>query len=163
MQWFAVAFAVTCTFPFAEENPSKWLFIFNHFQPFSTIFNHFQPFSSMLCWQQKTLHQLHQWHYLFNLRVMYFFPTLFFHILFTCYYIITIVLDGFPVWGLNRGPLGGCRVFLHSPGIYPGSGLFFFHHCPIRDPAVNLWLLDPLLANLFGVRFTSMSTSVCTP
>ena len=65
--------------------------------------------------------------------------------------------------GARTGVLSVGVGFSSFPWQLPGSGPFFVYHRPIRDPAANLWLLDPLLANLFGVRFTSMSTSVCTP
>ena len=42
---------------------------------------------------------------------MHFFPTLFFHIYMFFTLLLYVVLDSFPVWGSNRGPLGGCRVF----------------------------------------------------
>ena len=59
--------------------------------------------------------------------------------------LLCVVLDGFPVRGSNRDPLGGCRVFLHSPGIFQGSGPFFVLHHPVRDPAVNYGCWIPCL------------------
>ena len=55
-----------------------------------------------------------------------------------------------PVRGSNRGPLGGCRVSSFFWHILQNQGRFVVHHRPIRDPAVNFCLLDPLLANHLG-------------
>ena len=58
---------------------------------------------------------------------MYFFPTLFFHIYMFFTLLLYVVLDSFPVWGSNRGPLGGCRVFFIRLAVQDQAA-FFVHH-----------------------------------
>ena len=51
--------------------------------------------------------------YIYCIWVILFFPLLFpTHFLHAITVLLCVVLDGFPVWGSNWGPLGGCRVFL---------------------------------------------------
>ena len=53
--------------------------------------------------------------------------------------------------GARTGVLSvGVRFSSFSWHIFPESGPFVVHHRPIWDPAVNLCLLDPLLANHLG-------------
>ena len=55
-----------------------------------------------------------------------------------------------PSWARTWVLLVGVRFSSFSWHIFPESGPFVVHHRPIWDPAVNLCLLDPLLANHLG-------------
>ena len=55
-----------------------------------------------------------------------------------------------PSWARTWVLSVGVRFSSFSWHIFPESGPFVVHHRPIWDPAVNLCLLDPLLANHLG-------------
>ena len=88
------------------------------------------------------------------------------HIIFciTTYYIILYVAGDFiPVWGSNPGPIGGCVECSSFTWRCRIRAVFVFHHHHHLGSSFKFGPLAPLLAKLFGVRFTSMRTLVCMP
>ena len=83
----------------------------------------------------------------------------------TCYYNITMITVCL-CWmaspsGARTGVLSVGVWFSSFPWQLPGSGPFFVYHHPIQDPAVNLWLLDPLLAGLKPTTAPLALAEVC--